>query len=168
MRPISRRAFKTGGKVEGEDNERRADRAPRGFKEKVGLANTNQKDANEEREGKKHVGGFKKGGRIGGAQALLGTMLSIKPCVDISTGVVEEAGKQRTRKKALQWLASTVADRQVEDLAVMDAAADDIEDFLAMLPAPHSREDIRLGTIGAVIGTHGGPGVVGVCWIDPA
>lgn len=64
MRPISRRAFKTGGKVEGEDNERRADRAPRGFKEKVGLANTNQKDANEEREGKKHVGGFKKGGRI--------------------------------------------------------------------------------------------------------
>lgn len=64
MRPISRRAFKTGGKVEGEDNERRADRAPRGFKERVGLANTNQKDANEEREGKKHVGGFKKGGRI--------------------------------------------------------------------------------------------------------
>ncbi len=65
MRPISRRAFKVGGKVEGEDNGRRADRTPRGFQEKVGLANTNQKDANEEREGKKHVGGFKKGGKIG-------------------------------------------------------------------------------------------------------
>lgn len=64
MRPISRRAFKSGGKVEGGDNAQRADRSPRGFKEKVGLANTNQKDANEEREGIKHVGGMKKGGRV--------------------------------------------------------------------------------------------------------
>ena len=79
MRPISRRAFKTGGKVEGEDNERRADRAPRGFKEKVGLANTNQKDANEEREGKKHVGGFKAGGRIAKEGGGMTTSLRPKP-----------------------------------------------------------------------------------------
>jgi len=66
MRPISRRAFKTGGKVDGEEAKGNLSRAPRGgFKETVGLANTNQKDANEERDGKKHVGGFKKGGRIG-------------------------------------------------------------------------------------------------------
>jgi hypothetical protein len=64
MRPISRRAFKSGGKVEGEDHKGNASRAPRGFSEKVGLANTNQRDANEEREGKKHIGGFKSGGRI--------------------------------------------------------------------------------------------------------
>lgn len=64
MRPISRRAFKAGGKVEGGENARRADRTPRGFQEKVGLANTNQKDANEERDGKKHVGALKKGGRV--------------------------------------------------------------------------------------------------------
>lgn len=64
MRPISRRAFKTGGKVEGGENPRRADRTPRGFQEKVGLANTNQKDANEEREGKKHIGALKTGGRV--------------------------------------------------------------------------------------------------------
>jgi hypothetical protein len=77
MRPISRRAFKTGGKVEGEATERRADRTPRGFQEKVGLANTNQKDANEEREGIKHVGGFKKGGRTGKANG--GMMTSPRP-----------------------------------------------------------------------------------------
>ena len=64
MRPISRRAFKAGGKVEGGENARRADRTPRGFQEKVGLANTNQKDANEEREGKKHIGALKTGGRV--------------------------------------------------------------------------------------------------------
>ena len=45
---------------------------------------------------------LKKGGRIGGAQALLGSLLSIKPIVDISTGKVEEAGKARTRRKALE------------------------------------------------------------------
>lgn len=65
MRPISRRAFKTGGKVEGAEAKTNLSRAPRGFQEKVGLANTNQKDANEEREGVKHVGGFKNGGRTG-------------------------------------------------------------------------------------------------------
>ena len=65
MRPISRRAFKAGGKVEGENAKSNLSRSPRGFKETVGLANTNQKDANEEREGKKHVGGFKNGGRTG-------------------------------------------------------------------------------------------------------
>jgi hypothetical protein len=65
MRPISRRAFKTGGMVEGEKAKTNLSRAPRGgFKETVGLANTNQKDANEEREGIKHVGGFAKGGRL--------------------------------------------------------------------------------------------------------
>lgn len=65
MRPVSRRAFKVGGKVEGEEAKGNLSRAPRGgFKETVGLANTNQKDANEEREGIKHVGGFAKGGRL--------------------------------------------------------------------------------------------------------
>lgn len=64
MRPISRRAFKTGGKVEGEAAKTNLSRAPRGFNEKVGLANTNQKEANEDREGVKHVGGFKKGGMV--------------------------------------------------------------------------------------------------------
>jgi hypothetical protein len=65
MRPVSRRAFKTGGKVDGDEAKTNLSRAPRGFQEKVGLANTNQKDANEEREGIKHVGGMKKGGRVG-------------------------------------------------------------------------------------------------------
>ena len=61
MRPISRRAFKSGGKVDGEEAKGNASRTPRG---NIGLANTNQRIANEERDGKKHVGGFKKGGRV--------------------------------------------------------------------------------------------------------
>ena len=66
MRPISRRAFKTGGKVDGEAAKTNLSRAPRGgISEKVGLANTDQKAANEEREGQKQVGAFKRGGRTG-------------------------------------------------------------------------------------------------------
>jgi hypothetical protein len=64
MRPISRRAFKAGGMVDGDEAKTNLSRAPRGFSEKVGLANTNQKDANEERDGKKHVGGMKSGGMV--------------------------------------------------------------------------------------------------------
>jgi len=61
LRPLSRRAFKSGGKVDGEEAKGNASRTPRG---NIGLANTNQRIANEERDGKKHVGGFKKGGRV--------------------------------------------------------------------------------------------------------
>jgi hypothetical protein len=64
MRPISRRAFKTGGKVEGMECAPRADRKPRMNGGKIGLANTDQKSANEERDGKKHVGALKTGGRV--------------------------------------------------------------------------------------------------------
>tara|TARA_R110000822_G_scaffold143954_9_gene282520 strand:+ start:2972 stop:4429 length:1458 start_codon:yes stop_codon:yes gene_type:complete len=67
MRPISRRAFKKGGKVMGECAPARADRAPRKSGGKAitadSLINRNQKEANESREGIKHVGGMKKGGR---------------------------------------------------------------------------------------------------------
>ena len=62
---------------------------------------------------------LKKGGRIGGAQALLGSLLSIKPLLDISTGEVAEAGKARTRRKALEWLRDQVfAVPEVEHLCV--------------------------------------------------
>ena len=78
MRPISRRAFKSGGKVEGQKAKCNMGRAPRksgGSAEAKqwmnAKINRNVKDANEEREGIKHIGGMKKGGRakkaIGGA-----------------------------------------------------------------------------------------------------
>lgn len=108
---------------------------------------------------------LKKGGRIGGAQALLGSMLSIKPAIDISSGEVEEAGKPRTRKKALQWLADKVLATDAERLAIMHGDAPDIDDFLALIAHRYDRADIRVGQIGAVIGSHGGPRVIGACFL---
>lgn len=112
---------------------------------------------------------LKKGGRIGGAQALLGSLLSIKPILDISSGTVEEAGKSRTRRRALEALRDKVAEAgDVEHLCVTHGFAPDLEDMLTLLAPIRSREQIRVGHIGPVIGTHGGPRVMGVTWLDPA
>ncbi len=111
---------------------------------------------------------LKKGGRVGGAQALLGTLLSIKPLIDVSTGRVEEAGRARTRKKALQWIADRLLEEPaVERLAVCHGEAPDLEDFLGMIAARYPREQLRIALIGAVIGTHAGPRVMGVTWQRP-
>ena len=111
---------------------------------------------------------LKKGGRIGGAQALLGSLLSIKPIVDISTGKVEEAGKARTRKKALEVLRDKVAEAgAIEHLCVTHGFAPELDDMLDLLAPLYPRDQIRVGRIGPVIGTHGGPRVMGVTWIEP-
>ena len=107
---------------------------------------------------------LKKGGRIGNAKALLGSMLSIKPLLDFSSGEVEEAGKQRTRKKALAWLRSTVTDNadNIDRLAIAHAMADDIDAFVTQVAADTGRNDIRVDVVGPVVASHGGPGLVGV------
>ena len=109
---------------------------------------------------------LKKGGRIGGAQALLGSLLSIKPIVDISTGKVEEAGKARTRKKALEVLRDKIAEAgAIEHLCVTHGLAPEEAEMLDLLAPLYPRDQIRVGHIGPVIGTHGGPRVMGVTWV---
>ena len=110
---------------------------------------------------------LKKGGRIGGAQAMLGTLLSIKPIIDISTGVVEEAGKQRTRKKAMLWLRDKViAAGAVQNLCVCSGEAPDFDEFKAVLSEKIDISDAYEMTIGATIGAHGGPRMLGLIWQD--
>jgi len=109
---------------------------------------------------------LKKGGRIGNAQALLGSLLSIKPIVDISTGSVEEAGKARTRKKALEVLRDKIAEAgAIEHLCVTHGLAPEEAEMLDLLAPLYPRDQIRVGHIGPVIGTHGGPRVMGVTWV---
>lgn len=111
---------------------------------------------------------LKKGGRIGGAQAILGGMLSVKPLIRIVDGAVEEAGKPRTRRRALEALRDKLYDAgDVETLSVLHGEAADIDEFLDMISDRHPRDTIRLGKIGPVIGTHGGPAVIGVCFLRP-
>jgi DegV family protein with EDD domain len=108
---------------------------------------------------------LKKGGRIGGAQAFLGSMLSVKPILEIANGAVEPESRQRTRGRALAYLVDKVRKAgDIETLGVMDGSAPDIDQFLEMLSAVYPRGDIIVGPIGAVIGAHAGPGTVGVTY----
>ncbi len=108
---------------------------------------------------------LKKGGRIGGAQALLGSLLSIKPVIEVVDGAVEPGPKQRTRSRALRWLADQVAaETAVDQLAVMHGAAPDVNDLLDMLAAGFPRDRIIVADIGPVIGAHTGPRVIGVSY----
>ena len=111
---------------------------------------------------------LKKGGRVGGAQAMLGSMLSIKPVIEVRDGVVEPESRQRTRARALRYLVDKVRSQgAVEDLAVMHGEAPDVEAFLGMLGDLYPRDRIVLGDIGAVIGTHAGPRVIGMTFRTP-
>jgi DegV family protein with EDD domain len=111
---------------------------------------------------------LKKGGRIGAAQALLGSLLSIKPLIDISSGEVTEAGKARTRRKGLEWLRDKVFEQpDVEHLTIAHGMAPDLDAMLDLLSPRYSRDDIAITTIGATIGTHAGPRVMGVTWVAP-
>ncbi|MCB1040355.1 MAG: DegV family protein [Acidimicrobiales bacterium] len=112
---------------------------------------------------------LKKGGRIGGAQAMIGSILSIKPIIDISTGSVEEAGKQRTRKKAMTWLRDKLFEQpDVGSVAVCHGCSDDVAELAELISPRYGADRITTWTIGPVIGSHGGPRVLGLVWHDPA
>jgi DegV family protein with EDD domain len=108
---------------------------------------------------------LKKGGRIGGASHLVGSLLSIKPVIEVRGGVVEVESKQRTRSRALQYLAGKALDSgPLERLAVANGVARDIDELLSLLENAHPEHLMVLSDLGPVIGAHAGPGTVGVCF----
>lgn len=112
---------------------------------------------------------LQRGGRIGGAAALVGSLLSIKPVIEVRDGVVEQESKQRTRSRALDYLVAKVAaDAPLERLAVCDGAAADIDVVVSRLRSIEVAHGLVLVDLGPVVGTHAGPGAIGVCYQLPA
>ncbi len=109
---------------------------------------------------------LEKGGRIGGARALLGSLLSIKPVVTLVDGEVAEESKQRTRGRSLQYLADKILDSPpLSRVAVAHGAATDIDTFLGLLKDVKSEHPLIVSQLGPVVGTHTGPGTIGVCMV---
>jgi len=107
---------------------------------------------------------LKKNGRIGGAKALLASALAIKPIITVIDGRVAEGGKQRTRSKALSFVIEQFrAAGNVSNVAVLHAQCDDVNAFVAQLRETYPGE-IIVGDIGSVIGSHTGPGTIGVTY----
>ena len=107
------------------------------------------------------------GGRIGRAQALLGTVLDLKPILSLADGRVVPLDRVRTRAKAIPRLVERLRqDLPVERLAVMHAQApEDAERIRATLAAELRDVEVDVGELGAVLGTHVGPGAVGMAYI---
>lgn len=111
---------------------------------------------------------IKKGGRIGGAEAFVGSLLSIKPIIEIVAGTVEPESKQRTRSRSLAYLVDKLRQYpKLDQLAVSHGDAPDIGEFLSMVGAIYPIEDVIVSDIGAVIGTHAGPRTIGISFVEP-
>jgi DegV family protein with EDD domain len=108
---------------------------------------------------------LKKGGRISGAQAAIGTLLSVKPIIVVKDGVVETGDRVRTRSKARERLIEMVCERPVERLVILHTLSPDVEAFrdelLARIPDGPKVEDVPIALVGPSVGPHLGPGGVG-------
>jgi DegV family protein with EDD domain len=108
---------------------------------------------------------LRRGGRIGGAAHLMGSLLSIKPVLEVRDGIVEVESKQRTRQRSLRYLAGKALEAgPLERLAVANGAAKDIGELHEMLRGANPAHEIVLADLGPVIGSHAGPGAIGVCF----
>ncbi len=110
-----------------------------------------------------------RGGRIGGAQKLLGSALSVKPILTIKDGKVDSAASVRTSKKAyekvIELVSANCAGKSKIRLATLHANAEEnakavLQDAAAKLGAIES----ILSTVSPAIGTHLGPGTVGLAY----
>jgi DegV family protein with EDD domain len=105
---------------------------------------------------------LRRGGRIGAAQAFLGSMLRINPLITLRNGLVEPAGRTRSRAKAIDRLyefAKSYA--HIEEMAVEDTACpDEAEALVQRLGDIYPRKRIYRSRMTPVIGTHTGPGLL--------
>jgi DegV family protein with EDD domain len=108
---------------------------------------------------------LKKGGRISGAQAAIGTLLSVKPIIRVNAGVVDTVDRVRTRGKARERLIELICERPIERLAILHTISPDVEAFrdevCAQAPGGLDPADVSISIVGASVGPHLGPGCVG-------
>lgn len=111
---------------------------------------------------------LQKGGRIGKAQAFLGSLLQIKPIIGIRDGEVHPFERVRTRKKALERLVEmAIAFKAVQSLALFYSTDGEAVDNLAhSLKKAFPGIEIYRSRFGPVMGTYTGPGAVGVALIE--
>lgn len=106
---------------------------------------------------------LQRGGRIGPLKALLGQVMSFKPLIEVVDGKMEPRGRQRTRRRAVSKLvADAMAGSAPDTVSIAHALAPDIDTIVAMVREAHATADIQVSVLGPSIGSHVGPGAVGI------
>jgi len=113
---------------------------------------------------------LRRGGRIGGAQALLGTALNIKPILELQEGRIESVEKIRTKGKALERMLDLAEEKMGGRTPIRLAAvhADAQADAIALLETAKRRfspVETVLSPLSPVIGAHAGPGTVALAYM---
>ncbi|MDD3653504.1 MAG: DegV family protein [Desulfotomaculaceae bacterium] len=107
-----------------------------------------------------------RGGRIGKAQAFLGTILNIKPLLFLKDGIVHPYEKIRGRTKAMNRLIQVVGEKTggkpIKCSLVHSNDPEGIKQLRQKIMAKLNCDEPIISTLGAVVGTHSGPGTLGV------
>lgn len=106
---------------------------------------------------------LKRGGRISGARAVMGSLLSFKPIITVVDGVVENAERVRSRAKARERVLELLTAKPLERATVLHSTNADVEEFYARFVERSGLDPSLVDTlvIGASVGPHLGPGCVG-------
>jgi DegV family protein with EDD domain len=107
-----------------------------------------------------------KGGRIGKAKSLLGSVLSVKPMLTIKDGEFLPVSQFRSRPKGIDKLFSYAKDsNNMEEMAIIHSTTPDEAQSLAeRINSTLHPKQIRIARLGPVLGVHGGPGVLAVAF----
>ena len=115
---------------------------------------------------------LRKGGRLSAAQAVIGSMLSVKPIITVVDGLVVNAERQRTRAKARALVIERIAAKPIERLAILHTPTSTPEEvaafrdqLIAAIPGGVAPERITTGLIGASTGPHLGPDLMGAAFL---
>jgi DegV family protein with EDD domain len=110
-----------------------------------------------------------RGGRIGRAQSMLGTLLNVKPLISLDNGEVVPRQRVRTVQRALQEMANEARDKlPLRELWIMHANAPKLVDQCRGLLQPLFDREIPAELLGPVVGTHVGQGAIGIVMVQSA
>ena len=105
-----------------------------------------------------------KGGRIGKAKALLGSLLNVKPILKVKDGELVPSGQVRTRSKGMGQLLDFVKNAtEIQDLAILySTTPDEAQALIESTSSIFPKECTILARLGPALGVHGGPGILAV------
>ena len=109
---------------------------------------------------------LEKGGRIGKAQALVGSLLNVKPILTLEEGIVVPLKKVRGRKKGLNYIIELI-EKEFKDekvnIAIMHAnTPDETEKLVKSVKEKINYNEKIVSELGTIVGTHAGPGTIGI------
>ena len=109
---------------------------------------------------------LKRGGRIGGASALVAGLLDIKPIIVVRNGAIDGAGRVRTRSKAVEHIVTTCIEQGPSGrLSVFGGRTPRFSEIVDRISVETGHEGIA-AELGAVVGAHAGPGVLGMAHLS--